>query len=54
MIANRPVYSLDECLKRFPNATYIITNDNNRIDMKRQFESCGGNVDNLVIALGDI
>ncbi len=54
MIANYPVYSLEECLVRFPEARYIITNDNNRIDMKRQFEKCGGNTDCLVVALGDI
>lgn len=54
IIANRPVYSIEECLKRFPAATFIITNENNRIEMKKQFFRCGGDASHLVVALGDI
>ena len=53
-IANLPVYSIEECLKKFPTATYIITNEKNRIEMKKQFVQCGGDSSHLVVALGEI
>ena len=45
---------ISEYAEKYPTATYIITNEKNRIEMKKQFVQCGGDSSHLVVALGEI